>query len=257
MTLATPMTLAARITQRNLMVYRRTWRGSIFFSFLQPVMFLTAMGIGVGALISDPSALGTPSYAHYLGPGLLAATAMQAASFESTYPIMNRIMWGKNYEAILSTPVRIREIVIGELGWIAIRALIIGVIFLIVLTIAGIAESPLALLAVPVTVLTGVAFSSWLIAFTATQRNDVGFSAVFRFVINPLFLFSGTFFPLPAVLVPVAWATPLFHAAELMRGLFLGTLQPVAGVAHLTYLVVFGAIGAWLADRLMHRRLEV
>jgi lipooligosaccharide transport system permease protein len=250
------MALAARVMQRKLLVYRRTWRGSLFFSFLQPIMFLAAMGIGVGALV-DPGTLSTPSYAHFVGPGLLAATAMQAATFEATYPIMNRIMWGKNYEAMLATPVRIRELVIGELGWIGAREVSIGLIFLVVLTAVGITESPLAVLAVPVAVLTGLGFAAWLIAFTARQRNDVGFSAIFRFVINPLFIFSGTFFPLPDPLLPVAWLTPLFHAAELMRGLFLGTLAALPAVAHLTYLMVFFAVGAWLADRSMHRRLAV
>jgi lipooligosaccharide transport system permease protein len=106
--------------------------------------------------------------------------------------------------------------------------------------------------------LTGVAFSACLIAFTATQRNDVGFSAIFRFVINPLFLFSGTFFPLtqlPDGLRGVAWATPLFHAVELVRGLILDTLDPAAAPLHLAYLLVMAAVGAVLADRLLHRRM--
>jgi lipooligosaccharide transport system permease protein len=113
-------------------------------------------------------------------------------------------------------------------------------------------------LAIPFSILIGVAFSSCLIAFTATQKNDVGFSAIFRFVINPLFLFSGTFFPLtqlPDALQLVAWATPLFHGVELVRGSILGTLDPGAAVLHLAYLLTMFAIGAWLAERTLTRRM--
>ena len=124
--------------------------------------------------------------------------------------------------------------------------------FLVVLTLFGISRTPMAVLAIPFTVLIGLAFSSCLIAFTATQKNDVGFSAVFRFVINPLFLFSGTFFPLtqlPEPLQLVAWATPLFHGVELVRGAVLGTLEPVTALLHLAYLLVMFGIGALLAER--------
>ena len=119
-------------------------------------------------------------------------------------------------------------------------------------------QSPLAVLAIPFTILIGLAFSSCLIAFTATQKNDVGFSAVFRFIINPLFLFSGTFFPiatLPEPLRVVAWATPLFHGVELIRGSILNQLDPVTAPLHLAYLLVMFGIGAVLAERMLTRRM--
>lgn len=254
------MTAAPRVFQRNLLVYLHTWRGSLFFSFLQPLMFLTAMGVGVGALITaqDQSLLGDVPYLHFLGPGLLAATAMQTATFESTFPIMNRIMWGKNYEAMLTTPLTVRDLVWGELTWIAFRMLSIATVFLSVLTVFGILRTPLAVLAIPVVVLVGIGFSSWLISFTATQKNDVGFAAIFRFVVNPLFLFSGTFFPLAQLPDQIEWVaalTPLYHGVELIRGLVLDRLQPLAAVGHLAYLGLFFAIGAWLAVRLLQRRM--
>jgi lipooligosaccharide transport system permease protein len=254
------VTAAPRVFQRNLLVYLHTWRGSVFFSFLQPLMFLTAMGIGVGALITaqDQSLLGDVPYLHFLGPGLLAATAMQTATFESTYPIMNRIMWGKNYEAMLTTPLTVRDLVWGELTWIAFRMVSIAVVFLVVLTLFGIVRGPLAVLAIPVVVLVGMGFSAWLISFTATQKNDVGFAAIFRFVVNPLFLFSGTFFPLaqlPDQMEWVAAVTPLYHGVELIRSLVLDRLDALAALGHLAYLAVFFAIGAWLARRLLERRM--
>jgi lipooligosaccharide transport system permease protein len=251
---------SGRVWQRNWLVYRRLWHRSLAFGFLQPVLFLTAMGLGIGALMGaqGASAFGGFEYIDWLGPGLLAAMSMQTATFESTYPIMNKIMWGRNYEAILSTPMGIRNIVIGELAWSAFRIGTLAGVFLVVLTLFGIPRSPLAVMAIPFAVLTGLAFSSCLIAFTATQKNDVGFSAIFRFVINPLFLFSGTFFPLtqlPEVGRAVAWATPLFHGVELIRGSVLNTLDPVTAALHVAYLVVMLGIGAWLAERTLTKRM--
>jgi lipooligosaccharide transport system permease protein len=256
----TVLTASGRVWHRNWLVYKRLWHRSLAFGFLQPVLFLTAMGIGIGALLTpeDLSAFGGFDYITWLGPGLLAAMAMQTATFESTYPIMNKIMWGRNYEAMLSTPLQIRNIVWGELAWSAFRIGTLAIVFLIVLYAFRIPQSPLAVLAIPFTILIGLAFSSCLIAFTATQKNDVGFSAVFRFIINPLFLFSGTFFPLTQLPEPVqviAWATPLFHGVQLVRGSILGTLEPIPAVLNLTYLLVMFGIGAFLAERYLTRRM--
>ena len=256
----TVLAASGRVWQRNWLVYRRLWHRSLAFGFLQPVLFLTAMGIGIGSLIGtqDLAAFGGVDYIDWLGPGLLAAMAMQTSTFESTYPIMNKIMWGRNYEAMLSTPVSIRSILLGELGWSAFRIGTLASVFLVVLVLFGIVRTPLAVLAVPFAVLTGLAFSSCLIAFTATQKNDVGFSAIFRFVINPLFLFSGTFFPLtqlPAFAQVVAWATPLFHGVELIRGSVLDQLEPGAALLHVAYLVLMAGIGIVLAERTLTRRM--
>jgi lipooligosaccharide transport system permease protein len=256
----TVLAASGRVWQRNWLVYRRLWHRSIAFGFLQPLLFLTAMGLGVGALMSsqDASAFGGVPYIDWLGPGLLAAMAMQTATFESTYPIMNKIMWGRNYEAMLSTPLTTRHLVVGEMFWVAFRIGTLAAVFLVVLTVFGIPRTPVAILAIPVTMLIGVAFASCLFAFTATQKNDVGFSAVFRFIINPLFLFSGTFFPLsqlPDAVEWIAWLTPLFHGVELVRGLILGTLNWAVAPVHLAYLLVMTAIGVVLADRFLRRRM--
>jgi len=256
----TVIAASGRVWQRNWLVYRRLWHRSLAFGFLQPVLFLTAMGIGIGAILTRDSlaAFGGFDYIDWLGPGLLAAMAMQTATFESTYPIMNKIMWGRNYEAMLSTPLGIRSIVGGELAWSAFRIGTLAAVFLVVLTLFGIPRTPMALLAIPFATLVGLAFSSCLIAFTATQKNDVGFSAIFRFVINPLFLFSGTLFPLTQIPEParsIAWATPLFHGVELIRGSILDELDPVTAPLHLAYLLVMLGIGAWFAERNLDRRM--
>ena len=250
---------AARVLQRNLLVYRRTWRGSLFGSFLTPLLYLTAMGIGLSQLMArgGTDMLGGVPYLDFLGPGILASSCMQTASFESTYPIMGKISWRKNYEAILATPIEVHHLLIGELSWIAFRLTTMASVFMIVLTLFGIPRSPLALLAIPAAVLTGVAFAAPIIAFSATRHNDSGFAALFRFIINPLFLFSGTFFPvsqLPDAVEWVAAATPLYHGVALVRGAVLDNM-PSTWPLHVAYLVVWVAITGYIAYRLLRRRL--
>ncbi len=248
---------AARVLQRNLWVYRRTWRGSILGSFLTPLLYLTAMGVGLGALITGPVA--GFDYVEFLGPGILAATCMQSAVFESTFPVLAKIAWRRNYEAMLATPLDVRHLVGGELLWVAFRVLTISSVFLVVLTLFGIARWPSAVLAVPAAILTGLAFSSVVMAFAATQRTGEGFSWMFRFIVNPLFLFSGTFFPLSQLPDAVQWAaalTPLYHGASLVRGAVLADAGFLgAWPLHIAYLLGMLAIGAWLAHRLLKRRL--
>jgi len=250
---------AARVLQRDLLVYRRTWRGSLFGSFLTPLLYLTAMGIGLGQLVAagGTTTLGGVEYLHFLGPGILASTCMQTASFESTYPIMGKISWRRNYEAMLATPLQVPQLLIGELAWIGFRLTTIAIVFLVVLTMFGIPRDPMALLAIPAAALTGLAFAAPIIAFSATRHNDSGFAALFRFVINPLFLFSGTFFPVDQLPDPVEWVaalTPLYHGVALVRGAVLDLL-PASWPIHLGYLLVFLVATAWLANRLLTRRL--
>jgi lipooligosaccharide transport system permease protein len=248
---------AARVLQRNLWVYRRTWRGSILGSFLTPLLYLTAMGVGLGALITGPVA--GFDYVEFLGPGILAASCMQSAVFESTFPVLAKIAWRRNYEAMLATPLDVRHLVGGELLWVAFRVLTISSVFLVVLTLFGIARWPSAVLAIPAAILTGLAFSSVVMAFAATQRTGEGFSWMFRFIVNPLFLFSGTFFPLTQLPEAVQWAaalTPLYHGVSLVRGAVLADAGFLgAWPLHIAYLLGMLAVGAWLAHRLLKRRL--
>jgi len=255
------MTIATRVLQRNLLVYRRTWRGSLFGSFMTPLLYLTAMGLGLGSLIATRggAVLGGYDYLHFLGPGILAASCMQSAVFESTFPIMGKIMWRRNYEAMLATPLEVRHLLVGELLWIAFRVLSISSVFLVILTLFGIPRGPLALLAIPAAILTGLAFSAAVMGFAATQRNDAGFSWMFRFVVNPLFLFSGTFFPITRLPEPVQWvaaATPLYHGVSLVRGTILNDAAILSGwPLHVAYLLVFFGVAAAIAHRLLRRRL--
>jgi lipooligosaccharide transport system permease protein len=258
------MALMTRVVELRAMQYRRTFRASIFSSFLSPVLFLASMGIGLGMYVdqspSATAALGGLTYLQFLAPGLLAATAMQAAAFESTFPIMAGLEWQKVFHAMYATPIRPRDIVLGNLTWIAIRLTSISAIFVIVMTLFGAAASPLILLAIPAAVLTGMAFATPIAAFSATQRTPEKFNAVFRFGITPLFLFSGTFFPisnLPPLLQPIAWLSPLWHGVELSRALALGTVSqaPLLALVHVIVLVSIALAGTIWAFRTVERRL--
>jgi lipooligosaccharide transport system permease protein len=185
---------------------------------------------------------------------------MQTASFEATFPIMGGLVWNRVYHAMYATPIRPRDIALGNLTWIAFRVLLVSSVFVLVTALFGAAESPLIVLAIPVAVLTGLAFAGPIAAFAATQRTVEKFNAVFRFGITPLFLFSGTFFPidsLPAFLQPIAWLTPLYHGVALSRALSLGYAadEPLVMLAHALILFAFAAVGAYAAVRTFERKL--
>jgi lipooligosaccharide transport system permease protein len=255
------MISALRMVQRNGLVYRHAWRGSACMSFLQPTLFLLAMGAGVGSLMgsSAVAAVGGVSYLHFLAPGLLAAACMQTATFESSFPVTAKMTWNRNYAAIAATPMSVSDIVIGELAWIGVRQLLVATAFATVTLAFGVPQSWLALLAIPVAVLTGVAFSSAIMGYAATLKSGGKFSVVFRFVITPLFLFSGVFFPVsrfPEPLQTLAWFTPLFHSVELVRGLMLGTIQSPVWIVHVAYLLAMLAIGIAASLRTFRRKLR-
>jgi lipooligosaccharide transport system permease protein len=258
------MAVMTRVVELRAMQYRRTFRASIFSSFLNPVLFLLAMGVGLGTYVdrsgTATQALGGLSYLQFLAPGLLAATAMQAASFESTFPIIAGLQWQKVFHAMYATPISPRDIVLGNLTWIAIRLTMIASIFTVVMALFVAAASPLIVLGIPAAVLTGMAFATPIAAFAATQRTPEKFNTIFRFGITPLFLFSGTFFPisnLPAAIQPIAWLSPLWHGVELSRALALGTIgqAPALALAHVAVLAAIFLAGSWWAFRTVEARL--
>jgi len=254
--------LALRSFEYWVYQYRRTWRGSVVSTVLFPVLFLASMGLGLGTLVDSSASRGVDGlpYLVFLAPGLLAATAMQTGVGESTYPVMGAIKWFKTYHAMLATPLGVVDVLVGHLLFIAARVLLGSAIFLAVMALFGAVRSPLALLTIPAAVLTGMAFSAPVVAFAATTENDAGFAALFRFVVTPLFLFGGVFFPvqqLPPVLEQLAYATPLWHGVALSRGLALGTVTGGGLLLHVAYLSAWVLAGGWLAARAFRGRLAV
>jgi lipooligosaccharide transport system permease protein len=250
---------AARVVEHNALVFRRMWRGSMTVSFFTPLFFIASMGLGLGSLVNKSSGgVGGVPYIDFLAPGLLAATTMQTAAFECTYPVLGKILWDHIYDAMLATPLVVRDIVIGEVAWVTIRMLMVATIFWVVMAAFGVAHTFESLLAIPAATLSGLAFATPLIAFTATQKNDSVMGTVFRLVITPLFLFGGAFFPisrLPLFLQWVAWATPLSHGVALTRGLVLGTLVAPDAALHAAVLLAYVGAGAIIALPLLTRRL--
>jgi len=239
--------------------YKRTWRGSLATSFLYPVLYLTAMGVGIGSLVNHHTgAVDGVTYLEFVAPGLLAATAMQIGSNESMYPVMGAIKWTRTYFAMLASPLTVDSVLVGHLLWIGVRLLSVCVIYLAVMAAFGVVVSPLAALALPAAILTGIAFAAPIAAFAATQQNDAGFSTLYRFVLVPLFLFSGTFFPisqLPGWMQVVAVATPLEHGVSLCRGLVLGQVHGAGLFGDVAYLVTLTVVGLLLARVSYRRRL--
>ena len=250
---------AARVVEHNALVFRRQWRGSLTVSFFTPLFFLASMGLGLGGLVNRGSGgVGGVPYIDFLAPGLLAAVTMQTAAFECTYPLLGKIQWDRIYDAMLATPLAVRDLLLGEIAWVTLRLLLVSSIFWIVMAIFGVAHTPESLLAIPAATLSGVAFATPLIAFTSTQKNDGVMGTIFRVVITPLFLFGGAFFPisrLPGVLQAVAWATPLAHGVALSRGLVLGNLVTRDAIVHVLVLLVYTIAGAVIARPVLVRRL--
>lgn len=235
--------------------------GSIISRFLSPLLFLLSIGLGLGSLV-DKSAggVGGVPYLQFVVPGILAAQAMWVAMGESTYQVLGAIRWHMGYHAMLATPIGVDDLLIGHLTYVAMQVTGATVIFVGVAALFGSFASWWVLLAVPITVLTGMAFAIPIFAFSAKQESDGGFNILFRFIITPLFLFSGTFFPidqLPAVLRPVAWVTPLWHGVDANRSLALGSPDVATVLGHTAYLLVVILVGAWLARRAFNKRLVV
>jgi lipooligosaccharide transport system permease protein len=244
---------------QRLTAYRHFWRSSLISSVVQPVLFLAAMGLTLGVLVDRGRGLpGGVSYLAFLAPGLLVAAAMQTAFFESSYPVMGGIKWDRIFEAVLATPARVTDLLVGHLLYVSFRVLTSAGLFLVALVAFGAADSPLVVLTLPAALLTGLAFAAPISAFSARLENDSGFAALQRFAIVPMFLFSGTFFPvsqLPAVFEWIAYLTPLWHGVALARGLALGTLDGGAALVHVGYLLLWVVAGVVLALRSFRKRL--
>jgi lipooligosaccharide transport system permease protein len=240
--------------------YKRVWRASAVTTVVTPVVYLLALGVGLGVFVDRSANLsGDISYLEFVAPGLMAATAMQIASFESAWPVLSAIKWDRQYHAMLATPLRVRDVVVGHQLYFAFRLLLTASIYFVVIAAFGAVSSPLGVLAIPVTVLVGLSFSGPIAAWAAHAQNEASFVAIFRFVILPMFLFSGTFFPissLPTPLEVIAWLTPLWHGVTLCRDLTLGTVS-WGDLGHLAYLAAFVTAGFLAARWTYARRLVV
>jgi len=243
--------------------YRRNWRATVVSSVLQPLLFLVAFGVGFGALIDGTGraaeATGGVDYLVWLAPALLAVSALQSAAFESTYPVLSGFKWQRIYHAMTAGPLSPEQVALGHLSWTVAKMGVSGAVFVgVVAAFGGVAGPGIALSLLAAT-LTGAAVAALVMAFAATVENEgAAFNGLFRFVVIPMTLFSGTFFPvdrLPGWVQPVTWISPLWHGTELARDAALAVWRPLPVLGHLAYLAVLLALGLVLVQRSYRRRL--
>jgi lipooligosaccharide transport system permease protein len=241
--------------------YRRNWRSSVISSVLQPLLLLLAFGMAFGSLVRPSAATGNVAYLVYLAPGLLAMAAVYIAFGESSYPVVSGFKWSRIYHGMTASPLTVGQLVGGQLTWVGLRILLSGAAYLAVIALFGGARGIGTVGALACATLCGLAVAAPTMAFAAFVRHEgTGFSSLARFVILPMTLFAGTFFPvsqLPAWVRPLAWISPLWHGTELARGAALGTLRLLPAVGHIGYLVVLLAIGGALAAWRFRLRLYI
>jgi lipooligosaccharide transport system permease protein len=255
--MATPPVL--RVVEREMHVFARLWRSAVFSTFLSPVLFLAAMGLGLGGLVNENTGkVAGLTYLDFVAPGLLVASAMQIAANESMWPVLGAVKWVKNFHATVATSITAGELVVGYVLWIALRAVLGSVAFLLVAALLGAVPSAWGVLAIPAAALCAAAFCAPLTAYSVGLDSDVAFPVIMRIGVLPLFLFSGTFLPisqLPDWLRPFAAVSPLWHGVELARGATTGTLHFWADVVHILVLVACLGAGLLWGRRAFARRL--
>lgn len=245
------------VFEHNLVRYRRVWRGSVFSSFLLPVLFLLGMGLSVGAYVDARGAIAV-EYLDYIAPGLLASTALQVAANESSWPVLSAFQWNRTYHAMRASPLRVGDILAGQLTFVLFRVMLSAVGFLAVMVAFGTVHSVGAVLTVPICLLTALAVAAPVFAFSASITNDGMFAVLLRFGIVPMTLFAGVFFPVESLpLIPrwLAHASPLWHAVELCRAATLGDATAWGWPVHVGYLALWCALGLWLAQARFVKRL--
>ena len=246
---------ALRIWQRNLLLYQRSWLMNILPNFFSPLLYLVSIGVGVGVYIG--TRIAGLSYVLFLAPALAANAAMNGGVFETTYNVFVKMRFSKLYDAVITTPLEPEDVAAGELAWATTRAVFYGIAFMAVMLVFGFIHSWMAVLTPIEFILLGLVFALIGMIFTALSPSIDYFSYFFTLFVTPLFLFSGTFFPisnLPAPLQGLAWFSPLYHGSEALRDLALrGDLLDAAG--HSLWLLVACLILLPPAINLMRRKL--
>jgi lipooligosaccharide transport system permease protein len=255
---ASPSTTGWEIVRRNYVVYRSEW--VVFLTgFLEPVLYLFSIGIGVGQLVHGFRFNGQlVPYAVFVAPGMLAASSMNGSLLDSTYGIFFKLRYDKVYEGILATPMRTGDIARGEMVWSLMRASVYSAGFLVVMAAMGLVSSWWAVLAWPATWLIGFAFAGTGMALTTYMKSWQDFEYI-QLAIVPMFLFSATFFPITAYHGVLRWVvevTPLYRGVALVRELTTGAVS-LDSVWSLLYLVAMGAAGLAVVSRRFDRLLLV
>ena len=253
---------ALRVTSWHLAIFRRLWKMNVLSSLVQPLLYLLGLGVGVGSLVDrntgSGAVLGTSSYVAFVVPGLLVTTAMGLGAGESMWPVMGGLKWQRGYHGIAATPLDARDIVLGHATWIAIRCAIAASAVAIVLTLFHDTRSWGLAPSVLVAMLVGVSFAMPIMALSIGAERDGMFPAIQRFVVIPLFLFGGAFYPLSQLPVGVQWVAkiaPLWHGVVVARGFTTGQVDWPGVAGHLGYVALWVVAGTAIATRRMRGKL--
>ena len=239
------------LVELNLRRLKGYWRNALIIGVFTPLAFVLALGVGLGTLVdSGGNGLGVP-YLVFVGPALLTASALQIATSEASFPVMAGFKWIRNFHGLAATPLTPRQIADGTLLWITLRQVVNTSLYLAIIAAFGGAQRWWVVLAVASATLTAVAFAAPVMALAATVTSEgQAFNILFRFVVTPMFLFSGTFYPigrLPEWGRLLAYVSPLWHGTQLSRGAAIGHLGAPAAAGHVAYLLLWLGVGLGLA----------
>jgi lipooligosaccharide transport system permease protein len=253
---------AFRVASWHLTLYRRFWRMNLLSSLVQPMLYLLGLGVGVGSLVDrnvgSGDLLGSVSYVAFVAPGLLVTTAMALGAGESMWPVMGGLTWQRSYHGIAATSLEARDIVLGHATWMAIRCGIAAAAVAVALAFFGETRSWGLIPGVLVAILVGLSFAMPIMAFSIGVKLDGAFAGVQRFVIIPLFLFGGAFYPLtqlPTVVQWIARVFPLWHGVVIARDFSIGDITWTGVAAHTAYIVAWIALGVVVAIRRLRGKL--
>ena len=247
-----------KVWRRNLVVYRKIWKINFLPPIFEPLLYLLAFGVGFGTLVGK-IVYGDReiSYVAFIAPALLSVNMMYNAFFENTYASFVRMYYQKTFDAIMATPLSVQEVIVGEIVWGATKSFIATAIMLAVVSLFGLIHYPHGLLILPLSFLAGMAFGAVGMFFTGIVPSIDMFNLPIFLFVTPMFLFSGTFFPLddfPAWVQKISLVFPLTHLVKVTRSLGLGMvgMDALYGIA---YLVVFCLVFLPVALEAMRRRL--
>jgi lipooligosaccharide transport system permease protein len=240
-----------QIVEHELLDARRYWPGVVIAGLVAPLLYVLALGVGLGSVVNHHgNSLGVP-YLQFVAPAFLAAAALQTATESATFPVMAGFKWIRYYHGMAATPLTPRQICDGKLLWVGMRTLVSATLYLAIMACFGALHRWQGVLGILAATLTGLAFAAPVLALSASVTAEgQAFNVLFRFIVTPMFLFSGTFYPisqLPKWGEVIAYASPLWHGTQLARGAAIGHLSQLAALGHIGYLVLWLVVGLALA----------